>query len=68
MNFKSGGGTRRIEAVVDITPLVDVVFLLIIFLLITTTFKKKEHAFSLDLPTATEKELIVTVQDTLLVE
>lgn len=63
MNFKTSGRSRRVESVIDITALVDVVFLLIIFLLITTTFKKKEHAFALDLPTATEKELIVTVQE-----
>jgi biopolymer transport protein ExbD len=48
--------------VIDITSLVDVVFILLIFLLISTTFKKNERAFQINLPTATEKSVAVTVQ------
>lgn len=62
MNFR-GGRRRRYEAVIDITSLVDVVFQLLIFLVITTTYKKDEHAFAIDLPTATEKDLVVSVQE-----
>lgn len=59
MNFRGTQKRSRVESVIDITALVDVVFLLIIFLLVTTTFKKKEHAFPLDLPTASESEILV---------
>jgi len=44
---------------VDITSLVDVVFLLIIFLLVSTTFKKKELAFEIRLPRAAAEEVVV---------
>ena len=62
MRFTRAARSRFAEAVMDITPLVDVVFLLIIFLLLTTTFKKREYAFSLDLPTASEKEVLVRTE------
>ena len=39
------------------TPLIDVVFLLVIFLLISTTFKKKQLALELNLPRAGASEL-----------
>lgn len=64
MNFRGGTRRRRVEALIDITPLVDVVFQLIIFLLISTTFKTKDYAFSLDLPTATEQDLVVRANQT----
>ena len=51
-----------IETVIDITSLVDVVFLLLIFLLVTTTFKSREYAFPLALPTATETELVLRAE------
>ncbi|QOG11962.1 ExbD/TolR family protein [Arcobacter sp. FWKO B] len=38
----------------DITPLVDVVFILLIFFIVSTVFKKDELALMLDLPSATE--------------
>jgi biopolymer transport protein ExbD len=63
MNFRAGGRRRRFDVVIDITSLVDVVFQLLIFLVITTTYKKDEHAFAIDLPTATETDLIVSVQE-----
>ena len=47
---------------IDITPLVDVVFILLIFLLISTTFKTREHAFSIVLPRASETRAVVTAK------
>ena len=40
---------------VDLTPLIDVVFLLLIFFMVSTTFTKETH-LSLDLPEATGEE------------
>jgi len=42
----------RAEVEVNITPLIDVVFLLLIFFMVTTTFTKETH-LSIDLPEAT---------------
>lgn len=36
----------------DLTPLIDVVFLLLIFFMVTTVFKKDESVLELNLPTA----------------
>jgi biopolymer transport protein ExbD len=44
----------RETATPDITPLIDVVFLLLIFFMVSTVFKKDELALILDLPTVTE--------------
>jgi biopolymer transport protein ExbD len=43
---------------IDITPVVDVVFILLIFLVISTTFKTQEHAFQVDLPKATQPRVV----------
>lgn len=43
--------TQREEASVNLTPLIDVVFLLLIFFMVTTTFTK-ETRLTLQLPTA----------------
>ena len=48
MNLKKSGNSKNRDTVIDLTPMVDVVFLLIIFFLITTTFKK-EKSINLDL-------------------
>lgn len=48
----------------EVTSLVDIVFLLIIFLLVTTTFKTNEYAFVIDLPTAGVEEVTVTSDKT----
>jgi biopolymer transport protein ExbD len=40
----------------DITPMIDVVFLLLIFFMVSTVFKKDEFALLLNLPTVTEGE------------
>ena len=64
MNFRSAKGRGRTEAAIDITSLVDVVFLLLIFLLVTTTFKREEHAFPIELPTAGVEQVVVTSDKT----
>ena len=49
MNLKNNSKSRkRDETVIDLTSMVDVVFLLIIFFLVTTTFQK-ERTINLDL-------------------
>lgn len=61
MNLRQG--TRRSPGLgIDITPLVDVVFILLIFLLISTTFKTRENAFQILLPQASEKRAVVTAK------
>ena len=64
MRFRSDRRTRRLESTIDITSLVDVVFLLLIFLLVTTTFKRQEHAFPIELPTSSVEQVTVTTDKT----
>lgn len=45
----------------NLTPLIDVVFLLLIFFMVSTTFTKETH-LSLDLPEATGEEQEVKVK------
>ncbi|MCB1662645.1 MAG: biopolymer transporter ExbD [Pseudomonadales bacterium] len=49
---------RREEVGVNLTPLIDVVFLLLIFFMVSTTFKKESH-ISLNLPEAGGEPLAV---------
>ena len=46
MNFRS---KKREDVSVDLTPLIDVVFLLLIFFMVSTTFTKETH-LEIDLP------------------
>lgn len=46
---------RREEVSVNLTPLIDVVFLLLIFFMVSTTFTKESH-LEIDLPEVTEHE------------
>ena len=41
----------REASTIDLTPLIDVVFLLLIFFMVSTVFKKEELALILNLPT-----------------
>jgi biopolymer transport protein ExbD len=50
---------RRESLTLDMTPLVDVVFLLLIFFLVTTVFKKEELALLLNLPEGKEGEKVI---------
>jgi len=40
----------------DLTPLIDVVFILLIFFIVSSVFKQEELALQLDLPTSSAKE------------
>ena len=64
MNFRPQRSRGKTAATIDITSLVDVVFLLLIFLLVTTTFKREEHAFPIELPTAGVEQVVVTSNKT----
>jgi len=44
----------------DLTPLIDVVFLLLIFFLVSSMFKKKETALNLSLPVVEKEETIAS--------
>ena len=50
---------RRESLTLDMTPLVDVVFLLLIFFLVTSVFKKDELALMLNLPSSKEGSKVV---------
>lgn len=59
MNFRDTRARRRQEPTLDMTPLIDVVFLLLIFFLITTTFVRTDNSqLPLDLPSASAGEAI----------
>ena len=47
----------------DLTPLIDVIFILLIFFIVASTFKKEELALILDLPNSSAKELQVEKKD-----
>lgn len=51
MNFKR---QNRESVEVNLTPLIDIVFLLLIFFMVSTTFTKENH-LSIDLPEANAK-------------
>lgn len=44
----------RSNLVFDLTPLIDAVFILLIFFVVATTFREEEKTLRLDLPTATQ--------------
>jgi len=48
---------RRESLPIDLTPLIDVVFILLIFFIVTSVFKKDELALLLDLPSSHAKEV-----------
>jgi biopolymer transport protein ExbD len=57
MSLRDSRRKRREEASLEMTPLIDVVFLLLIFFLITTTFSKSQEAhIPINLPTAVTGE------------
>lgn len=61
MNFRKYRLSRRVPAAIDITPLIDVVFNLLIFLLVSTTFKSQEQAFSIVLPVGDQPSKVAKV-------
>ena len=58
MNFKR---QNREEVAVNLTPLIDIVFLLLIFFMVSTTFTKENH-LSIDLPEATAEAANAPIQ------
>ena len=50
---------RREPLTIDLTPLVDVLFILLVFFIVTSVFKKEELALILDLPSSNSKELTI---------
>lgn len=48
---------RRETIVPDLTPLIDVVFILLIFFIVSSVFKKEELVLILDLPSSSAQEL-----------
>ena len=50
---------RREPLGIDLTPVIDVVFILLIFFIVTSVFKKDELALILDLPSSNAKEIEV---------
>jgi len=50
---------RRESLSPDMTPLIDIVFILLIFFIVTSVFKKEELALLLNLPQSSAKPLEV---------
>lgn len=48
---------RRESLGLDLTPVIDVVFILLIFFIVSSVFKKEELALILDLPSSQAKEM-----------
>lgn len=70
MNFRGGARRRREDLTLDLMPLIDVVFLLLIFFLITTSFTRPrpENQIPVNLPsgvtgteTSSDEPVIVVV-------
>ena len=59
MNFKRQAGE---EVSVDLTPLIDVVFLLLIFFMVSTTFTKESH-LEIDLPQSSSEPAKSTTKE-----
>lgn len=50
---------RREPLGIDLTPIIDVVFILLIFFIVTSVFKEEDLALQLDLPSSNAKEVEV---------
>jgi len=48
---------RREPLGLDLTPIIDVVFILLIFFIVTSVFKKEELALMLDLPSSNAQNI-----------
>lgn len=57
MSLRDARRSRRVDAALDLTALIDVVFLLLIFFLVTSTLSQTEEAeIPIDLPSASSGE------------
>lgn len=61
MNFSSE--RRRPPVLLDLTPLIDVVFLLLIFFMVSTTFVQDAAGLKIDLPRSDNRDAIDAKQD-----
>ena len=52
----------------DITPLIDVVFILLIFFIVSSVFKKDELALVLNLPTSSAQEIELKEKEIIKIE
>ncbi len=55
------------ELALNLAPMIDVVFLLLIFFMVATTFAEKEKQIDLDLPTAESGEVAADAVDEIVV-
>jgi len=68
MNFKKDNSSRKITAL-EVTPLVDIVFLLLIFFLLTATYVKNPNLdinlpkASLDQSSGHKKDLVIAIKE-----
>jgi biopolymer transport protein ExbD len=61
VNFSSE--RRRAPVLLDLTPLIDVVFLLLIFFMVSTTFVQDAAGLKIDLPRSDNRDAIDAKQD-----
>ena len=67
MDFSFIRRKKKESVMLELTPLIDVVFLLLIFFMVTTVFREKETGINIKLPRSSieevveTKEIIVTV-------
>lgn len=61
MNIRSDEGAD--EFVLNMTPMIDIVFLLLIFFMVTTTFMKEEQRIDVKLPKAESPGVAIEVPD-----
>lgn len=55
------------EPNLNLTPMIDIVFLLIIFFMVGTQFTQREREFDIKLPTATEAQPLTSLPDEIVV-
>ncbi len=65
MNFSSS--KRRPPLALELTPLIDVVFLLLIFFMVSTTFVSDDGGLAVELPRSENRDLIPEGSDVALV-
>ncbi|MCP4869876.1 MAG: biopolymer transporter ExbD [Proteobacteria bacterium] len=54
---------KRRPLILELTPLIDVVFLLLIFFMVSTTFVNEPSALEVDLPMSSAPDMIVEGED-----
>ncbi len=65
MNIRDEEGAE--ELVLNLTPMIDVIFLLLIFFMVATTFQDPEREMDVDLPEATSGSPLTEQQDDLII-